>query len=428
MDPRSPRPALRGAAVLTLLLPPLVLGSSAARAAEDLPSPLSLAEVLAAVRRQNPQAAERRASAEAAALRPRAEGLPDDPMVMLEWWQQPVNFQAVPLMVTARQKVPFASTLRLRRQVAERDGRVAGDEADEALRRVEAEAKRAYFDRLLAERSLEVLARVRAIAAELVEVTAAVYGAGKAQQSDLWKAQSELLVIDNDRADLERSGEEAAARLNALLDRPVNGALPPLATGATLVALPAEADLIARALGQRPEVRRARDRLTAAQARLELAGREALPELSVWASYMVMVGGVDTFTAGVSSSLPVFAARRRTALRDAGAAEVEAARQALAASQRETELAVHAALLQLETAGRHVHLHADKLVPLADLALASTQTAYRAGRADFLAVLDSARMVRDHHQSHIKFLVEYRRKLADLEQLAGDLDEAGARP
>ena len=428
MDPRSPRPALRGAALLTLLASPLAFGAPAARADEALPSPLSLAEVLAAVRRQSPEAAERRASAEAAALRPRAEGLPDDPMVMLEWWQQPINFQAVPLMVTARQKLPFARTLRLRRQVAEQDGRAVRDEADEALRRVEADAKRAYFDRLLAERSLEVLARVRAIAAELVDVTSAVYGAGKAQQSDLWKAQSELLVIDNDRADLERAADEAGARLNALLDRSVASPLPPLATPAALVALPPEPDLVQRALAQRPEVRRARDRLAAAEARLALAGREALPEVSVWASYMVMFGGVDTFTAGVSSSLPVFAARRRGALRDAGAAEVGAARYALAAISRETELAVHTALSQLETAARHVHLHAEKLVPLADLALASTRVAYRAGRVDFLAVLDSARMVRDHHQSHLKFLVEYRRKLADLEQLAGDLDDTGARP
>ena len=411
------------AAVIWCLVP-----RHAASDEEALPSPLSLDDVLTAVRRSNPMLAERRKMADAAAIRPRAEGLPDDPMVMLEWWQQPVDFAMVPLMVTVKQRLPWLGTLRLRREVAEREGKTVRDDADQIGRQIEADAKRVYFDLVLAERSLAVNARVRAIDARLVAVTEALYRVGKALQADVFKAQTELLTIENDGADLERTREDAVARLNTLLDRTPASPLGPTATPARLASLPAERDLVERALAGRPEVKLARDRLSTAQSRVALAHREALPELTAWAAYMVNIRGVDTFTAGASSSLPIFSTRRKRALVEAGDAEVEAARRALDGVCRETALAVHVALLQLEVAERHIHLHGEKLVPLADLTLESAEAAYRAGRADFLSVLDAARMVRDHHLNHIKFLVEYRRRLADLEQVAGDLEERGAQP
>jgi outer membrane protein TolC len=399
-----------------------------AAAEEPLPSPLPLADVLSAVRRLSPALGGRRRSAEAAAIRPRAEGLPEDPMAMLEWWQQPVNFATVPVMVTLKQKLPWPSALRLQREAAEREGRTARDDADQTERQVIADAKRAYFDLVLAERSLDVNERVRAIDAHLVEVTDALYRVGKAIQADLFKAQAELLIVDTERADLERARDEAVARLNALLDRPPGAPLGPTATPVRMRPLPSEKELVERALTTRPEVQRARDQLAAAEARAAVAERQALPELSVWASYMVNFRGVDTFTAGVSSSLPFFSSRRKRALVDADAAEVQAARRALDGARRDAELAVHAALLQLEVAERHVHLHHDKLVPLADLTLESAAAAYQSGRADFPSVLDAARMVRDHHLNHVRYLVEYRRRLTDLEQVVGDLDGDGAQP
>jgi outer membrane protein TolC len=395
---------------------------------EPMPSPLSLEDVLAAVRRRNPMLAARRETANAAAIRPRAEGLPDDPMLMLEWWQQPVNFSMVPIMVTARQKVPWPGTLRLQREAAAREARTVRDEAEQAERQALADAKRAWFDLALAERSLEVNDRVHAIDAHLVEVTEALYRVGKAIQADLFKAQTERLTVENERADLERVRDDAVARLNALLDRPPGAPLGPTSTLVRLRALPSERDLVERALATRPELKRARDQLAAAEARVAVAQRQALPELSVWAAYMANFRGVDTFTMGVSSSLPFFSSRRKNALVDAGQAEVQASRRALDAARRDAEQAVHSALLQLEVAARHVHLHADKLVPLADLTLESDLAAYQAGRADFLSVLDAARMVRDHHLNHIRFLVDYSRRLADLEQVAGDLDADGAMP
>src|SRR5690242_12298614 len=122
----------------------LIVAASAP--AQELGSSLHLEDLLAAVRTRNPAVAERRQRAAAARLRPKAESLPDDPMAMLEWWQQPVNFSMVPVMLTIKQTIPWRSRLKLRREAAESEARIAGDEADESELKALAEARRAYFE------------------------------------------------------------------------------------------------------------------------------------------------------------------------------------------------------------------------------------------------------------------------------------------
>jgi cobalt-zinc-cadmium efflux system outer membrane protein len=285
--------------------------------------------------------------------------------------------------------------------------------------RLEAELKRAFFDLALAEMSLSVNQRVRGLLAAMVSSAESKYKVGRAPQAVLLKAQSELLMADNDRLDLERARDEGRARLNALLDRPQEAPLGPTALAAPAAALPAERELVALALAERPDVRLVRDGLAEAQARLEVARREAKPELAIWAGYMVNIRGVDMFSTGVSTTLPIFSTRRRDALSDAAQAELAAKRAALDGARRRAEAEVHIALLQMEVAERHEKLHSERLIPLAELSLQSAEAAYQNDRIDFLSVLDAARVLRDHHLNHARYLIDYQRRLADLELAVG---------
>ena len=398
----------------------------AAFAADDLPSSLRLADVLEAVERNNPELAARRRMHEAAARRPSASVWPDDPMVMLEWWQQPVSFSMVPLMLTLRQPIPIVSKLHARRELAERQARSARDEVDEVARRTETEAKRAYFELVLADRNARQNDAVRGLVENLVRVVDARYRAGLAVQADLLKAQGELLMLDNERLDFERDRGAATATLNRLMNRAPEAAIGATGSEPDLVSLPAASELVERALMTRPELRRARDAVAEAEAKLTVEQRENLPELAAWGSYMVNVHGVDTFTVGFQTSLPIFSSIRKRSLASAAELEVQAANKAVEAARRDTEAAVRTVLLELDSAARHVRLHADKMVPLSELTLQSALASYEAGRVDFPAVLEAARAVREHHTDHIKYLVEYERRLAELEQLVGDV-RGGAR-
>jgi outer membrane protein, heavy metal efflux system len=388
-------------------------------AADELPAPLRLEDLLEQIRQQNPELREQRALAKAAAARPRAVSQLDDPTLSLEWWQQPIDFATVPIMLSVRQPLPWPGKLRARHQAAEREADTARDAVEEVERRLEADAKRAFFDLALAERSLAINDRQRTLLEAMVQSTEVKYRVGKAPQAAMLKTQADLLTVENERLDLDRQRDEARARLNALLDRPAAAPLPQLAMPSSHVAFPPEADLIRAALEHRPEVRLARDAVAEASAKLEVARRESNPELAVWAGYMVNIRGVDTFTTGVSTTLPIFSSRRRNALVDAAEAELQARKGALDAARRKAEADVRVALLQMEAAKRHEKLHAGKLIPLAELSLQSALAAYQNDRIDFFSVLDAARMVREHHLNHERYVVEYEKRLADLELAIG---------
>jgi outer membrane protein TolC len=166
-------------------------------------------------------------------------------------------------------------------------------------------------------------------------------------------------------------------------------------------------------------VKLAEDAIRQAEAKLALARRDSDPELAVWAGYMVNFRGVDTFTTGVSTTLPIFSARRRSGSTRAAEAELQAARALWQAAQRRTEADIRTALLQMDAALRHEKLHAEKLIPLSELSLKSALAAYQNDRIDLFSVLDAARMLREHHLNHERYLVEYEKRLADLELAAG---------
>lgn len=396
--------------------------------ADELPSPLKLSDVVEVLRKSNPELSARRAVAKAAEARPRQVSQLDDPMLSLEWWQQPINFATVPIMLTVRQPLPWPGKLRARHEVARREAATTRDQVSQVERILEAQAKVAFLDRAFAERSLGINERVHTLLEAMVKVAESKYRVGKAPQATMLKTQEELLTVDNDRFELERVRDEAGARLNALLNRDPAAQLPSVAVPTSPAKLPSEAELTALAIEHRPDMKVARDAVAEAQAKLALARRETNPELAVWAGYMVNIKGVDTFTTGVSTTLPIFSARRRTAALDAAEAELQAARANLDAATRRAQAEVRSALLQMDAALRHERLHSQKLIPLSELSLQSTQAAYQNDRIDFFSVLDAARMLRDHHLNHERYLIEYQKRLAELELAVGQDFPSEATP
>ena len=386
---------------------------------QELPSPLTIHALLDVVRQRNPQLAEQEHLAQAAAARPSAAGQPDDPMVSVEWWQQPVNFQNVPIMISARQSLPWPGKLRARRQISERQATIARDQVSEIAIRLEAEAVRVFLDLALSEDRLSVNHRMRGLLTAMVATTDARYRVGRAAQAEVLRAQAELLTLENDRFDLERARDESMVRLNALLNRSTDAALPPICPEGDAITLPSIEQAIERALSKRPDIRLAQDVVFEAEARVALARLENRPELAVWAGYMINIRGSDNFTLGASTTLPVFSSRRRSSQVLAEESEVRAQKAALEAARRRVEQEVRIAFLRLETSQRHERLHADKLIPLAELALKSAETAYQNDRINFLVVLDAARMLRDHHLNHAQYRIETQRRRVDLQLALG---------
>ncbi len=402
---------LVGLPLVLLLSPPLL--------AEET-GPLTLDWLWGELSRRSPELAGRRAEVRAAAERPAQARAFEDPMLMTELWQVPVNLTQVPLMFTLRQPIPWPGKLRARAAALLPEIDRAEAEAKSTLRGLRLEATRAYYNYSLAIHAADILRRSQELLRPMVASVDVRYRVGKAELADLLKAQEELERLDTTLIDLERERELAVTAINTLLARPADE---PLGTPRTVplplppLSLPT---LTEEALRRRPELAASRAGIVAAQARRRSARVERAPDLSLWAGYMVMLRGVgDTFTLGVQTSIPSFTLSRDRAAEREAQAQADAQEATLAQTQARVRGEVREALLRVDTARRHVELLGNRLLPLSEQAFEAARASYQNGRVSLSLLLDAARAVVAHRLEKEQFMAEYGIRQAELEAAVG---------
>jgi len=135
----------------------------------------------------------------------------------------------------------------------------------------------------------------------------------------------------------------------------------------------------AQALEHRPEVLTAARRIEAAQARLEAARREWIPEPSLRAEasrYNAGGQGISEVMAGFSINIPWLNRRKYNAAIEEAKQMKEAAEYELEAARKETLRIVRDALTKLETYHHHVELFRDRILVLARQSATAARLAY----------------------------------------------------
>jgi len=359
---------------------------------------------------------------------PQVASLPD-PVLRYRYFLEEVETRVGPQEQAfgLAQRIPWLSELA-------RAGDVAAAEADaarmrfEALRQdVRAEVCAAYAEACYLARATEVVRRNRDLIADLERVARARYSAGAARHPDVIRAQLELDVLEDRLRSLEDRRAPAAARLNAVLQRPAGAELawPRVLVRASLAS--DDADVLARVLERNPELRG----LDFATAREEHAVAEA--RAAAWPDFEVGVEYIDTGSAvapGVPGSgddplavtlgltLPIQVERYDAQEREARA-RLRAARKRRESLAVELEARAVGVLYRVRDAERRAALYADALIPKAQQALAATETAYRAGEADFLDLVDAEKLLLELELSLERTRADHALELAELERLAG---------
>ena len=105
------------------------------------PSPLRLAELLREAQEKNPdlKAAEARTQAARESVSP--AGALDDPMLMVQLWNAPVDFSSIPVMVQLTQPIPLGGKRAARTDAARADASMAEAELAGKRREIETQVK-----------------------------------------------------------------------------------------------------------------------------------------------------------------------------------------------------------------------------------------------------------------------------------------------
>lgn len=387
--------------------------------------PAPLAALIQEALKTNP--AVRSASRQVQALRhrvPQAKALPD-PTVGVGWagniapfsvqTGDPSSYRGI----TASQMLPYPGKLSLQGKIADREAEAAYWDYENVRRRLVTDVKTAYYDYAFYTKAIETTQRNKDLLEKLSKISEARYRVGKGVQQDVLKSQVEISLVEQRLTMLEQQLRTAQARINTLLFRDPEAALPPpTALEPAKLEYPLD-QLYQMALSQDTGIQREQRMVERSQYAANLAKRSYYPDFTV--AYMFQqrpqLPDMNGFT--VSVNVPVFyKAKQREAVR-------ESTDQLISAEQskdnRKTELffAVKEQYLMAKSSERLFQLYAQGVVPQSSLALESSMSAYQVGNVDFLTILSNFTTVLDYEVNYYREVANYNMALARMEPLVG---------
>jgi outer membrane protein TolC len=360
----------------------------------------------------------------------RQAGTFDDPMLMFGidngLLRDPLDFDrdmATSKVIGISQMVPFFGKRALAREAADREAEASRWEMEERKLELSAMVKETWYQLYFNDRSLEVLERSIATLDDLVRFTEAMYGVGQGRQADVLRAQVERSKMEEMRLVLRQQRRSLEVALNTLLYRPTSTVVPTVdGVELTIVAVDV-AELERLAEEHRPLLRSLTARIDKASTERALVDKEFYPDFTLAFEYMqrdsVMEDpGYDMYNASVSFNLPLQRERRHAMVAESEAARRMAGEE-LNMTRNNIRRAIADLLAQLERDRKMASLYREGLLPQAGATLESSLSAYRAGKGEFMQVLDSRMALFNIERDYYKAVAEHQMELARLEAAVG---------
>lgn len=365
--------------------------------------------------------------------RAKATGTFDDPMVMLKiqngMISDPLAFDQDPTtakVLGVSQMFPFFGKRGLQRDAAEKAAEAARWSLEERklqLRRmvVEAWARLAYV-----ETSLKLIEKNLVLLDDSGRLAEASYRSGMGKQPDILRVQIERSRMEEMKYGFLQQQRSLQAMFMALLHRDEPAAVAVTAGSVQPVTLTA-AELQELALQSRPELMARSVKIDKADDAERLARREYYPDFTLsfeymqrdaFTSSMATSNGEDMYSAAISFNLPLQLGKRQAMVAEAqqekrlAVAEVDGLRH-------EIHRSIVDLLAQLEGSASMARLYHEGLLPQEEFAVESTLASFRAGKAEFMAVLDSQMKLFADQQKYAVFVAEHQMLRAQLEATVG---------
>jgi outer membrane protein TolC len=321
--------------------------------------------------------------------------------------------------VMVSQELPFPGKRKLRGEIASSE---AGAEFDQYLMTrlsVVSRLKQAYYRLAYLHGAVEPLTREHHLMQQFLRIGEARYSAGKAAQQDIFKAQTQLSVMETRLERLRQEIPSRQAEINSLLSRAVDS---PLARPVDLTPEPLGVtldDLMAQVRDSAPLLRREQKLVERTELALNLARKDYYPDYTVSGGYYYMGSMPPMYMARVDFKLPAYFWRKQRPAVAEQAATVAGARQDYQAANQALSFRVKDEYLMAETSFRLMNMYSTTVVPQASLAMQSSLASYETGAVDFLSVLMNFTSMLDYELNYQDESLSYFLALARLEEMTG---------
>jgi len=328
-------------------------------------------------------------------------------------------------MLGLSQKFPFPGKRDLRQDVAAKDAESVAHAYQETVNRVIRDVKVSYFELANVAESARLVEKNRQVLEHFLKISESRYSVGQGNQSDVFKAQTQLSKMADELIKLARERRAIEAELIRALGRGSGtGAPAPAALHLQEAPLALES-LLDSAHKERPQLQGLRSLVDRGGKALDLARQDNYPDFDVKFSYGQrdkMLDGMprdDLVSITVAINLPVW----RESKRDPRVAEATAMRNQTMdlyqAQLNELSSKLRQQVANAEQSLKSARLYESGILPQARLAVESSLAAYRVNRVDFLTLLDSQMTVLNYEIGYASALSNYNKSLAEIDFLTG---------
>lgn len=401
---------------------PLVLSWAAPCVQAQETSSATLQGVVDLARARNPEIVAARKMWEMARAKVAAESAWPAPEVGVEYWgfaRSSLNAgTAEEKWYDVAQTVPFPGKLSLRGRSAAHAARREEENYRATELEVVSQVKQAYFDLLLAQKTVKVLEETAEILRRIAGTAESKYAVGKTSQPSVLRAQVELSKTQNAAITARQSRDTARAKLNALLARPVETPLE-AEEEPKLEPIPEAAELEKSAFANRPEVHAAGHHVDHMRAELAAQRADYLPDFMLQYTLRERNNMRPDSVAMVKMTLPFLWFRRQRAIIRSTVAEKEHADAALEAARVKTAYEIRETAAALDAARRMVELYRTTILPQSEQSLRVAESGYRADRIAFLELMEAEKALVDSKLEYYKAVSDYGTRLSQLERVMG---------
>ena len=321
------------------------------------------------------------------------------------------------LMVS--QEIPYPGKLKLKGDIAVREAEAEFQQYQAVQLSVRSRVDQAFHRLHHTWEALQILAEGKEILDSVIKVSEARYSAGKTPQQDIFRAQTQLSMMETRIIRMQQDQHTAEAELNALLNRQPGSPMGEPVSEDSPALVRTVDELLAKAAATAPELRRAIAMIQRGELGVNLAKKEFHSDYTVAAGYFNQGGMAPMYQVRVDIPLRLHAdSRQRPALNEQVDLLGEAKRN-FEASEQNLQFRVREAYLAAQTAWRLRTLYADTIAPQTQLMVESSLAAYQNGAADLISVLNNLSAKVDAQEQLHEQELNYAIALARLEEMTG---------
>jgi outer membrane protein, heavy metal efflux system len=388
---------------------------------------VSLRELTSEAIKNNPEIVAAQKSYEAARQRPTQESSLPDPMLSLGYVSvgnplpgAGLGSQVLSnLGVTYSQELPYPGKLKLRGEIASKEAEAAFQQYQAIQLAVISRLKQAYYRLQYTYATAGLLVRYRDLLNKLASVTESRYSVGKAAQQDVFKAQTQVSILETRLVKLEQQRISSEAEIGSVLNRRPGATVgrpddvKPKELTATLD------DLYATAKQNSPMLRRDQKMIERSELAVNSARKEFYPDVTLSGGYFNQGSMPPMYQFQASFKLPVYFWRKQRAGVDEQVSMLSQTRETYQATDQSLHFRIKDDYTMAQASSRLMKLYTQTVVPQGNLALESSLSTYETGTVDFLSVLTNFTTVLDYEMYYYDEALNYALALSRLEEMTG---------